>query len=117
MPLISLRAQQPMPEDYPIHSMARPQPKVISPGRSAADAPSDATILFNGKDLSAWQGDSAKPAPWIVQDGYVEVKPESGGIQTRASFGDCQLHIEWSAPTPASGEGQERGNSGVFFGG
>lgn len=119
LPVAALPAQQtqPMPEDYPIHSMDRPQPAIVAPGRMPGDAPSDAIVLFNGKDLSAWQGDSGKPAPWIVKDGYAEVKPESGGIQTREGFADCQLHIEWSAPTPASGEGQERGNSGVFFGG
>jgi hypothetical protein len=118
LPLAAARAQQqPMPEDYPIHSMDRPQPVVVTPGKSAADAPSDAIVLFSGRDLSAWQGDSGKAAPWLVKSGYVEVKPESGAIQTRDSFADCQLHIEWSAPTPASGEGQERGNSGVFFGG
>ncbi len=85
------------------------EPPIVTPGKTAADPPSDAVVLFDGKDLSAWEnGDK-----WKVEDGVAIV----GGsdIKTKQSFGDCQLHIEWSAPVPAKGEGQGRGNSGVFF--
>lgn len=114
-PVARLRAQQPMPEDYPIHSMDRPQPAVVMAGTPVSAPPSDAIILFDGKNLDAWSGDSGRKAPWVVKDGYVEVAPGSGSIQTRQAFGDCQLHVEWAEPVPATGEGQERGNSGVYL--
>jgi hypothetical protein len=86
-----------------------PEPPIVTPGKSNADPPSDAIILFDGKDLSAWKnGDK-----WIVKDGVAIVNGTE--ITTKQSFGDCQLHVEWSAPVPATGKGQGRGNSGVFF--
>ena len=98
----------------------RPVPPVIEPGTaSTQDAPgrppSDAIVLFDGKDLSQWTGADGQPAKWKVADGYMEVVPHSGIIQTRQPFGDCQLHVEFTEPTPPVGEGQERGNSGVFL--
>lgn len=72
-------------------------------------------MLFNGADLSHWMGSDGKPAKWIVRKGYFEVRPGSGTIATVDSFGDMQLHLEWAAPLPAKGEGQDRGNSGVFL--
>ena len=85
-----------------------PEPPIITPGKTDADPPSDAIVLFDGKDLSAWEnGDK-----WIVKDGVAIVKDTD--ITTKQSFGDCQLHIEWSAPVPATGSSQGRGNSGVF---
>ena len=107
--------QQPKPEDYPQHSMDRPQPALVTPGAKVGDAPSDAIILFDGKNLDAWSTDSGKKAPWLLKDGYMEVAPGTGSIQTKQAFGDCQLHVEWSSPMPATGEGQERGNSGVYL--
>lgn len=86
------------------------EPPVVTPGEKPSDAPSDAVILFDGKDLSAWKGAET----WKVQDGAMVVGKQM--IESKDAFGDCQLHIEWSAPTPAVGEGQGRGNSGVFFG-
>ncbi|HKV73392.1 MAG TPA: DUF1080 domain-containing protein [Gemmatimonadales bacterium] len=115
IPSALLRAQQPKPEDYPQHSMDRPQPALVTPGAKLGDAPSDAIILFDGKNLDAWSTDSGKKAPWLLKDGYMEVAPGTGSIQTRQGFGDCQLHVEWSSPVPATGEGQERGNSGVYL--
>lgn len=112
---LSAQVKQPMPTDYPQHSMQRPQPPVITPGATPEAPPSDATVLFDGKDLSAWVDDSGRAAPWTVGDGWFAVKPGSGDIHTRAGFGDEQLHIEWSAPTPPTGEGQDRGNSGVYL--
>ena len=102
---------------WPQHSMDRPQPPVIDPGPYVRgdSRPADAIVLFDGRDLSRWRSDHDGPAPWIVKDGYFEVKPGSGMIHTVQGFGDVQLHIEWSAPAPPAGEGQERGNSGVFL--
>ena len=113
--LAAQQPKQPMPTDYPQHSMDRPQPPIITPGTALGDAPSDAIVLFNGKDLSEWVGDSDQPAPWTMGKGFFSVKPESGDIHTKRAFGDVQLHVEWSAPTPPKGESQERGNSGVFL--
>ena len=75
-------------------------------------------MLFDGKDLAAWksQGKDA-PRRWKVENGYMEVVKGTGAIETKQSFGDVQLHIEWMAPSPAVGVSQDRGNSGVFFGG
>jgi hypothetical protein len=105
------------PSKWPPNSDEKPKPPTIDPGPAQAPAPipSDAVVLFNGKDLSAWAGDSGQAAPWTVRDGYMEVVPGSGAIHTRQAFGDMQLHIEYATPTPPHGEGQERGNSGVFL--
>lgn len=105
------------PEDYPQHSMARPVPPVVDPGPGALPVPPphDALVLFDGKDLSQWQQASGGPAQWIVRDGYFEVKPGTGTLQTKQGFGDVQLHIEWMAPDPPRGDGQDRGNSGVYL--
>jgi hypothetical protein len=91
------------------------RPPVVTPGTPSTKdkpgtPPSDATVLFNGKDLSAWNGAET----WKVQDGAMVVG--SNYVESKEHFGDCQLHIEWSAPTPPVGESQGRGNSGVFFG-
>ena len=105
---------------WAIHDTLRPQPPVVNPGpapAAPAPVPSDAIVLFDGRDLSAWvSNDSAAgPARWVVRDGYFEVAPGTGGIRTRQGFGDVQLHIEWMAPSPPRGTGQDRGNSGVFL--
>lgn len=92
-----------------------PVPPVVIPGESCGDAPSDAIILFNGKDLDQWESTKGGPVEWTVSDGAMTVKPGTGTIQTKQSFGDCQLHIEWRTPSPAKGEGQDRGNSGIFL--
>lgn len=95
-----------------------PQVKVITPAKKLGDAPSDAIILFDGTNLNQWvsQKDSTKPAPWkIVDNDYMEIVNGTGGIQTKMQFGDCQLHVEWSAPDEVVNGGQMRGNSGVFL--
>src|SRR5258708_4238022 len=74
------------------------EPKVIDPG----PPPSDAIILFDGKDLSQWTGDSGAAAKWIVRDGYVEVNG-TGSIMTQQQFGDVQLHVEWATPSKVVG--------------
>lgn len=107
------------PTDFPIHSMDRPQPRVVDPGPypGMRQPPSDAVILFDGRSLDDWKsGDSSgKAARWKVADGYMEVVAGAGNIETRHGFGDVQLHVEFMEPVPAKGEGQERGNSGVFL--
>jgi len=102
---------------WKIHDKTRPLPAVIEPGTGSRQAlpPSDAIILFKGKDLSQWEDSKGKPARWKVKNDYMEVVKKTGSIRTIQKFGDCQLHIEWSTPLPVSGKGQERGNSGVFL--
>lgn len=101
-----------------IHDAARPHPRVVTPGASAGDAPSDAVILFDGRDLSRFMqvrnGQPVAPA-WPVRDGYFEVGPGTGSLYTRDSFGDVQLHLEFMTPSPARGFSQDRGNSGIKF--
>lgn len=89
-------------------------PAVVIPGEGNS-APSDALVLFGGDDLSLWIGDNGEVAAWDIKDGILTVKPRSGGIRTRQAFGDCQLHIEWKTPAKLKGDGQGRGNSGIFF--
>jgi hypothetical protein len=113
----------PDPEGIPQHDLNRPQPRIVTPagGVPAANPgkpPSDAVVLFDGKDLSQWASQKdGSPAAWKVENGYIEVVKGKGGIQTRQGFGDVQLHIEWMTPSPAKGQSQDRGNSGVFFAG
>lgn len=102
---------------WKIHDPERPLPQVVYPGPAAPPfpAPSDAVVLFSGKDLAQWSDGKGGPAAWKVEDGNLEVAPKAGSIQTVQGFGDCQLHLEWATPVPATGEGQGRGNSGVFL--
>jgi hypothetical protein len=99
---------------------SRPVPPTITPGTASTQAepgkpPSDAVVLFDGKDLSQWESVKGGPAPWVVRDGYFEVAPGTGNIRTKQAFGDCQLHVEWAAPVPPRGHDQDRGNSGIFL--
>jgi len=93
---------------------SRPLPPKVDPG-GATTAPSDAVVLFDGKDLSAWQQKNGQPAAWTVENGYFAVKPRSGDLVTKQAFGDAQMHIEWASPTPPRGKDQEPGNSGVYL--
>ena len=101
-----------------VHDSGRPQPKVITPGdhttqEKAGTAPSDAVILFDGKDLSKWKSGNAE-AKWKVENGEAVVG--GGDLQTKDEYGpDYQLHLEWTAPVPAKSKSQGRGNSGVFL--
>ena len=92
-----------------------PKPKKVTPGTVPGEAPSDATILFDGKDLSKWSTPDGKEARWEVKDGAFTVVKGTGDIKTKQTFGDVQLHIEWREPLGLEGEGQARGNSGIFF--
>ena len=92
------------------------EPPLVTPGAAPGAPPSDAIVLFDGKDLSQWASDKGNgPAPWKVADGIFTVAPGSGGIHTKEGFGSAQLHIEWATPSEVKGDGQGRGNSGVFF--
>ena len=109
------------PEDWPMHDRTRPAPKTIEPGTAstptqAGRAPNDAVVVFDGKDLSHWRDQKTKgPAGWKLSHDYFEVVKGTGDVETTQAFGDCQLHIEWATPSPAVGEDQDRGNSGVFL--
>lgn len=92
-----------------------PKPPKITPGTNAGDAPSDAIILFDGKNLDEWTSADGSPAKWDVSDGAMTVKRGTGIIKSKKTFGDFQLHIEWRAPSEIVGEGQGRGNSGIFM--
>jgi hypothetical protein len=105
---------------FQVHDDTRPQPRLVAPGTASTQElpgapPSDALRLFGGTDLSHWVSVHGGEAPWKVENGYLEVVPGTGDIRTRAGFGDCQLHLEWVAPAVVTGEGQERGNSGVLL--
>jgi hypothetical protein len=104
---------------YPIHDMNRPQPAAVAPGEAscgnrAGTAPSDAVVLFDGRDLSKWRSGNGE-AKWEVVDGAMRVKPGSGDLSTREAFGDCQLHLEWMVPKELTPSGQAGANSGVFL--
>lgn len=103
-------AQEPGPFPAP-----KAEPSIVTPGKTNADPPADAIVLFNGQNLSRWQSADGSAAKWKVIDGYAEVAPGAGDILTREKFGDAQLHIEWATPAVPKGEGQDRGNSGVFL--
>jgi len=118
--LLALMAPGAAEQQGKLHDRNRPQPPVITPGDCSTEdhpgrVPSDAVVLFDGKDLSKWKAADGGPAKWKVGDGFFEVVPQTGDMYTRQAFGDCQLHVEWAAPTPAHGEDQDRGNSGVFL--
>jgi hypothetical protein len=102
---------------WKIHDKDRPLPPVVDPGplNLPVPAPSDADVLFDGKDLSQWEDSKGNEARWKVENGYMEVVKKTGSIQTKKGFGSCQLHIEWESPIEVSGEDQGRGNSGVFL--
>ena len=102
------------------HDPDRPQPPIVTPGAAfsqGAPAPSDAEVLFDGKDLSKWQSNRGQAANWKVQDGYMEVAPPNGNdIRTKGKWADFQLHVEFSEPNPPGNlHGQSRGNSGILI--
>ncbi len=134
--LSTLAAQQPPPsagddirgyndtpqipgQKWKVHDMERPRPVKVTPGVPVLKEapPSDAIVLFDGKDLSQWTTQPRSGPPqepkWKVENGYIEIVPRTGRLLTKQKFGDCQLHIEWMVPESATGSGQGMGNSGV----
>jgi len=107
-------APKPKPEDTEIW---QPEPQVVTPGAASISAPSDAIILFDGKNLDGWVTAKDKsPAAWDVANGVMTVNKNGGGnIETKRSFKNYQLHVEWKIPENITGSGQARGNSGVFL--
>lgn len=106
-----------------VHDSSRPRPEVITPGTESSQdepgrPPSDAVVLFDGKDLSRWVKPAragAKDPTWKVENGYMECVPHTGGLQTKGKFGDMQLHVEWASPKEIDGKSQDRGNSGIML--
>lgn len=107
-------------QDMPMwkaHDLNRPKPKIITPPVQylPVNPPSDAIVLYDGTDLSKWEGMNGKTTEWINGDGYFECVRGSGYVRSKQAFGDIQLHVEWAAPLSVMGKSQGRGNSGVFF--
>lgn len=102
------------PEDTEIYN---PVPPKVIPGKAKGDAPSDAIILFDGKNLNQWISvkDKTKPVMWSVANGEFTVKKGTGNIETKKAFTNYQLHLEWKIPANITGKGQSRGNSGLFL--
>lgn len=103
---------EPKPEDTEVW---QPEPVVVVPGATGADAPSDAAVLFDGTNLDEWVGPDNKPAGWMVAGGVMTVVKTAGNITTRRSFDNYQLHLEWRIPPNITGDNQARGNSGLFM--
>jgi hypothetical protein len=108
-------------QQWRVHDSTRPQPAIVTPGTESSQSaagrpPSDAVVLFDGRDLSGWVSvKTGEPAQWKVENGYAEAAPGTGDIRTKQEFGSCQLHVEWAAPVEVAGNSQGRGNSGVFL--
>ena len=113
-------------QKWKVHDIDRPKPTVVTPGAKPGDPPSDAIVLFDGKDLSKWEipsppanskkaADPNRPKSWTVGKGYFEVAPGAGTIRTKEKFGDMQLHIEWASTPMIYGDSQWRGNSGILI--
>lgn len=104
--------------DYEVHDTEREQPPIVDPGPASAQpmpVPSDAIILFDGSDFSHWVDSNGEEPQWLIENGYMEVVPRTGSIFSKEEFGDIQLFVEWATPDEIEGDGQGRGNSGVFF--
>ena len=112
--IATANAQGGKPEDTEVWT---PVPKTVTTGKPYVDPPSDAIILFDGTNLDKWVSvqNREQPAMWTVHDGVFTVKKETGNIETKQKFTNYQLHIEWQVPANITGEGQGRGNSGVFL--
>ena len=111
---ISFSTMAQKPEDTEVYT---PVPAVVTPGINNQDAPSDAIVLFDGKNLNQWESvnNPGQSAGWEVAGGILTVNKKAGNIQTKEKFEDYQLHIEWRIPADIAGEGQARGNSGLFL--
>lgn len=111
-----LTKEDDMPPDPKATEVWYPVPAKVTPGATAGAPPSDALVLFDGKNLGAWKSANGGDAKWRIENGELVVAPGTGDIQTRENFGDVQLHVEWRAPKlPPDKVNQDRGNSGVFL--
>jgi hypothetical protein len=112
-PLVAQSPNKPKPEETEIWE---PVPAVVTPGATCGAPPSDAIVLFDGKNMDEWLSvRDQTPAKWTVADGVMTVSKGEGSIQTKRSFKNYQLHVEWKVPTNITGTSQARGNSGVFL--
>jgi hypothetical protein len=112
----TVSAQQPAGQKPEETEVWQPVPKVVTPGATCTAPPSDAIVLFDGKNLDEWVSAKDKsPAKWTVAGDVLTVNKGQGNIETKRSFKDYQLHIEWRVPENITGSGQARGNSGVFL--
>ena len=106
-------------QKWKVHDLERPRARKVTPGLPLLNEapPSDAIVLFDGKDLTQWtqtaRGGQPQEPKWKVENGYMEIVPRTGRLVTKEKFGDCQLHVEWMIPKEATGSGQGRGNSGI----
>ncbi len=91
-----------------------PEPAVVTPGENGSPS-SDAVVLFSGSDFDQWEHLDGSPVEWTIEDNAMIVQKGKGNIRTKSKFGSVQLHIEWRTPSQIEGEGQGRGNSGIFF--
>jgi Domain of Unknown Function (DUF1080) len=103
-----------------VHDGDRPLPPIVTPATASTQLepgrpPSDAVVLFDGTDLSHWNGRRGRPAAWKIVEGALVIAPNTGEIVSKVEFGDCQLHLEFASPVPPRGRDQGRGNSGVMF--
>jgi hypothetical protein len=107
----------PRPSGWKIHDMSRPKPMVVEPMKQPlpTPAPKNALLLFGGKDFSHWIGADQQAPRWKLEKDYMEIVPGTGGLQSKESFGDVFLHVEWASPDEPDRRGQDRGNSGIFF--
>jgi len=108
---VTMQAQRP---EHEVTDVWEPVPPVVTPGLGTAP-PSDAIVIFDGTSLDNWVDGNGNTPQWELKNGIMTVKPGTGDIRTREGFGDVQLHIEWRTPDVIKGEGQGRGNSGVFL--
>jgi hypothetical protein len=114
LPLIGAAQGEPPKGNPKLTEVWEPVPPVVTPGVGTAP-PSDAIVLFDGKDLSAWVHENGSAPKWAIEDGAVTVVKKTGGLKTKRPFGDCQLHVEWRTPAKVEGSDQGRGNSGIFL--
>jgi hypothetical protein len=109
-------------QKWRVHDIDRPRPKLVTPGADVGQPPSDAVVLFDGRDLSQWvtagkreNRGKVSPAAWKVENGYFEVVGGAGDLMSKEKFGDAQYHVEWAAPAEVRGASQFRANSGVLI--
>lgn len=102
-------------QKWRVHDIDRPYPPEVTPGAAVGAPPSDAVVLFDGKDLSQWTMADGKPCRWKLEDGTMQVAAGTGSIISKQKFGDCQIHLEWQEDEKVTGRGQGRGNSGIYI--